>query len=44
VIGEGFASADLLAALRELKAGLGQGYFLGRPTGAAPRLGRNTRA
>ncbi len=44
VIAEGIETADQLAALRELKAGLGQGYFLGRPTGAAPRLGRNTRA
>ena len=44
VIAEGIETADQLAALRELKAGLGQGYFLGRPTGAAPRLGRSTRA
>jgi EAL domain-containing protein (putative c-di-GMP-specific phosphodiesterase class I) len=44
VIAEGIETADQLAALRELKAGLGQGYFLGRPTGAAPRLGRSSRA
>ncbi len=43
VIAEGIETAEQLAALRELKAGLGQGYFLGRPTGAAPRLGRSTR-
>jgi diguanylate cyclase (GGDEF)-like protein len=44
VIAEGIETAEQLAALRELKAGLGQGYFLGRPTGAAPRLGRSTRS
>ena len=39
VIAEGIETADQLAALRELKAGLGQGYFLGRPSArrAAPR-------
>ena len=39
VIAEGIETAEQLAALRELKAGLGQGYFLGRPTRrrAAPR-------
>jgi hypothetical protein len=26
-----------------LGAGLGQGYFLGRPSAAAPRLARTTR-
>ena len=36
VIAEGIETAEQLAALRELKAGLGQGYFLGRPS-AAPR-------
>jgi diguanylate cyclase (GGDEF)-like protein len=40
VIAEGIETADQLAALRELKAGLGQGYFLGRPSAAAPRLAR----
>jgi EAL domain-containing protein (putative c-di-GMP-specific phosphodiesterase class I) len=43
VIAEGIETADQLAALRELKAGLGQGYFLGRPSAAAPRLARTTR-
>ena len=32
VIAEGIETAEQLAALRELKAGLGQGYFLGRPS------------
>ena len=41
VIAEGIETADQLAALRELKAGLGQGYFLGRPSAAAPRLARS---
>ena len=40
VIAEGIETAEQLAALRELKAGLGQGYFLGRPSAAAPRLAR----
>ena len=40
VIAEGIETAEQLAALRELKAGLGQGYFLGRPSAAAPRLSR----
>ncbi|HEY6888897.1 MAG TPA: EAL domain-containing protein [Solirubrobacter sp.] len=40
VIAEGIETADQLAALRELKAGLGQGYFLGRPSAAPPRLSR----
>jgi EAL domain-containing protein (putative c-di-GMP-specific phosphodiesterase class I) len=31
VIAEGIETAEQLAALRELRAGLGQGYFLGRP-------------
>jgi diguanylate cyclase (GGDEF)-like protein len=44
VIAEGIETAEQLAALRELRAGLGQGYFLGRPSSAAPRLGRTTRA
>ena len=44
VIAEGIETAEQLAALRELKAGLGQGYFLGRPSAAAPRLSRTTRA
>ena len=43
VIAEGIETAEQLAALRELKAGLGQGYFLGRPSAAAPRLSRTTR-
>ena len=43
VIAEGIETAEQLAALRELKAGLGQGYFLGRPSAAAPRLARTTR-
>ena len=43
VIAEGIETAEQLAALRELKAGLGQGYFLGRPSAAAPRLGRSAR-
>src|SRR5829696_3763417 len=43
VIAEGIETADQLAALRELRAGLGQGYFLGRPSAAAPRLARTTR-
>src|ERR1700754_635447 len=38
VIAEGIESSDQLAALRELRAGLGQGYFLGRPSAAPPRL------
>ena len=40
VIAEGIETAEQLAALRELKAGLGQGYFLGRPSAAPPRLAR----
>ena len=42
VIAEGIETAEQLAALRELKAGLGQGYFLGRPSArrAAPRRAR----
>ena len=40
VIAEGIETAPQLAALRELRAGLGQGYFLGRPSAAAPRLAR----
>jgi EAL domain-containing protein (putative c-di-GMP-specific phosphodiesterase class I) len=44
VIAEGIETAEQLAALRELKAGLGQGYFLGRPSAAPPRLGRSTLA
>jgi len=43
VIAEGIETAGQLAALRELGAGLGQGYFLGRPSAAAPRLARGTR-
>ena len=39
VIAEGIETAEQLAALRELNAGLGQGYFLGRPSAAAPRPG-----
>ncbi len=42
VIAEGIETAEQLAALRELKAGLGQGYFLGRPSAAPPRLPRTT--
>jgi diguanylate cyclase (GGDEF)-like protein len=38
VIAEGIETSDQLAALRELRAGLGQGYFLGRPSAAPPRL------
>jgi len=38
VIAEGIETADQLAALRELRAGLGQGYYLGRPSAAPPRL------
>jgi EAL domain-containing protein (putative c-di-GMP-specific phosphodiesterase class I) len=41
VIAEGIESADQLAALRSLRTGLGQGYFLGRPSAAAPRLARS---
>ena len=40
VIAEGIETAEQLAALRELGAGLGQGFFLGRPSAAAPRLAR----
>ena len=43
VIAEGIETPEQLAALRELRAGLGQGYFLGRPSAAAPRLARSTR-
>jgi EAL domain-containing protein (putative c-di-GMP-specific phosphodiesterase class I) len=43
VIAEGIETAEQLAALRELRAGLGQGYFLGRPSAAEPRLARSTR-
>jgi diguanylate cyclase (GGDEF)-like protein len=38
VIAEGIETTEQLAALRELRAGLGQGYFLGRPSAAPPRL------
>jgi diguanylate cyclase (GGDEF)-like protein len=38
VIAEGIETGEQLAALRELRAGLGQGYFLGRPSSAPPRL------
>ncbi len=38
VIAEGIETSEQLAALRELRAGLGQGYFLGRPSAAPPRL------
>jgi EAL domain-containing protein (putative c-di-GMP-specific phosphodiesterase class I) len=41
VIAEGIETAEQLAALRGLRAGLGQGYFLGRPSGAQPRLTRS---
>jgi EAL domain-containing protein (putative c-di-GMP-specific phosphodiesterase class I) len=40
VIAEGIETAEQLEALRGLKAGLGQGYYLGRPSAAAPRLAR----
>jgi diguanylate cyclase (GGDEF)-like protein len=40
VIAEGIETSAQLAALREMNAGLGQGYFLGRPSAAAPRLAR----
>ena len=40
VIAEGIETPEQLAALRELRAGLGQGYFLGRPSAAEPRLAR----
>ena len=40
VIAEGIETHAQLAALREMNAGLGQGYFLGRPSAAAPRLAR----
>ena len=43
VIAEGIETGEQLAALRELRAGLGQGYFLGRPSAAPPRLARSTR-
>ena len=43
VIAEGIETPEQLAALRGLRAGLGQGYFLGRPSAAAPRLARLTR-
>ena len=43
VIAEGIETPEQLAALRELKAGNGQGFFLGRPSAAAPRLARSTR-
>ena len=43
VIAEGIETHEQLAALREMNAGLGQGYFLGRPSAAAPRLARSTR-
>ncbi|MDA0180952.1 EAL domain-containing protein [Solirubrobacter phytolaccae] len=42
VISEGIETAAQLAALREMNAGLGQGFFLGRPSAAAPRLARTT--
>jgi EAL domain-containing protein (putative c-di-GMP-specific phosphodiesterase class I) len=38
VIAEGIETSEQLAALGELRAGLGQGYFLGRPSAAPPRL------
>jgi diguanylate cyclase (GGDEF)-like protein len=44
VIAEGIETAEQLAALRELRAGLGQGYFLGRPSAAPPRLHGTTRS
>ncbi len=40
VIAEGIEHADQLAALRELGAGLGQGFYLGRPAPPAPQLRR----
>src|SRR4051812_48331709 len=40
VIAEGIETPEQLAALRGLRAGLGQGYFLGRPSAAPPRLAR----
>jgi diguanylate cyclase (GGDEF)-like protein len=43
VIAEGIETSEQLAALRGLRAGLGQGYFLGRPSAAAPRLARSMR-
>jgi EAL domain-containing protein (putative c-di-GMP-specific phosphodiesterase class I) len=43
VIAEGIETSQQLAALRDIKAGLGQGYFLGRPSGAQPHLARGTR-
>ena len=41
VIAEGIETSAQLAALREMNAGLGQGFFLGRPSAAAPRLARS---
>src|SRR4051794_37916814 len=43
VIAEGIETPEQLAALRGLRAGLGQGYFLGRPSAAEPRLARSLR-
>ncbi|WP_051323956.1 putative bifunctional diguanylate cyclase/phosphodiesterase [Candidatus Solirubrobacter pratensis] len=43
VIAEGIETSEQLAALRELRAGLGQGYFLGRPSAAPPRLRAGSR-
>ncbi len=42
MIAEGIETPAQLAALREMNAGLGQGFFLGRPSAAAPRLARTT--
>ena len=44
VIAEGIETSAQLAALREMNAGLGQGFFLGRPSAAAPRLGSPARS
>jgi EAL domain-containing protein (putative c-di-GMP-specific phosphodiesterase class I) len=41
VIAEGIETPEQLAALRGLRAGLGQGYFLGRPSAAPPKLARS---
>jgi EAL domain-containing protein (putative c-di-GMP-specific phosphodiesterase class I) len=43
VIAEGIETPEQLAALRGLRAGLGQGYAPGRPRAAAPRLARSAR-
>jgi EAL domain-containing protein (putative c-di-GMP-specific phosphodiesterase class I) len=42
VIAEGIETPAQLACLREMNAGLGQGFFLGRPSAASPRLARTT--